>query len=253
MGGADKVPRFGAFPSSEGVLFSVWAPQSSTVDVVLFEEYNCDSPEKSITRVFPLEKKDCLGTFQALIKNVHSETLYKYLLDGNKGPFPDPVSRFQPFGVHGPSQIVDSNEFTWSDASWKGFRSMEELIIYELHVGTFTEEGTFLGLIDRLSYLKELGITAIELMPLGDFPGSRNWGYDGVCLYAPARCYGKPNDLRLLVDRAHGLGLAVLLDVVYNHLGPDGNYLSAYSPFYFTSRHSTPWGPALNIDKKRFF
>ena len=135
-------------------------------------------------------------------------SLYQYRIDGS-GPFPDPASRFQPEGVHGPSQVVDPSRFRWTDAHWRGV-APEDLVIYELHVGTFTSEGTYRAVADRLPYLKKLGITAIELLPLADFPGTRNWGYDGVCLYAPARCYGTPDDLRQLVDEAHAAGLAVL-------------------------------------------
>jgi maltooligosyltrehalose trehalohydrolase len=159
---------------------------------------------------------------------------------------PDPASRHQPRGVHGPSRIVDPRDFRWSDADWTGIPTAE-LVLYELHVGTFTERGDFGGAIERLSYLKELGINAIELMPVAEFPGHRNWGYDGVHLYAPHHSYGGPNGLKQLVDAAHREGLAVILDVVYNHLGPEGNYLGEFGP-YFTDRYQTPWGPAVNFD-----
>src|SRR5262249_2723163 len=142
---------------------------------------------------------------------------------------------------------VDPGSFPWSDQGWEGL-PLRELVFYELHVGTFTPEGTFGAVADRLPYLKELGVNAVELMPVADFPGQRNWGYGGVCLYVPARCYGRGDQLRALVDRAHGIGLAVFLDVVYNHLGPDGNYSGVYSPHYFTKKHHTPWGDAVNLD-----
>jgi maltooligosyltrehalose trehalohydrolase len=171
---------------------------------------------------------------------------YRFLLDG-RGPFPDPASRFQPDGVHGASMVVDSTSFAWSDHGWRGV-SMEDLVLYELHVGTFTPRGTFAGVEARLPYLRDLGATAIELMPVADFPGSHNWGYDGAALFAPARCYGTPDDLRRLVDSAHGIGLAVLLDVVYNHVGPDGAYLQVFSPYYFTDRHKSPWGAGIDLD-----
>jgi maltooligosyltrehalose trehalohydrolase len=169
-----------------------------------------------------------------------------YRLDGGE-PRPDPAARFQPAGVHGPSQVVDPGAYDWSDKAWRGV-PLEALVIYELHVGTATESGTFDALIGRLDDLRDLGVTAIELMPLADFPGQRNWGYDGVSLFAPARPYGDPDGLKRLVDAAHARGLAVILDVVYNHLGPDGNYLRQFSQAYFTDRHKTPWGDALNFD-----
>ena len=171
---------------------------------------------------------------------------YRYRV-GGRGPFPDPASRFQPEGVHGPSEVVDGPAFRWSDSGWTGI-ALEDLVLYELHVGTFTPAGTYAGVVDRLAYLRDLGVTAVELLPLGDFPGARNWGYDGVALFAPARCYGRPDELRRLVDEAHRHGLAVLLDVVYNHFGPDGAYVGQFSPHYFSARKPTPWGAALNLD-----
>jgi maltooligosyltrehalose trehalohydrolase len=186
------------------------------------------------------------GTFRGSSAAFRPGDRYGYLLDG-AGPFPDPASRSQPEGVHGPSQIVDPGGFPWSDASWTGV-SRDDLVIYELHVGTFSLEGTFAGAAGRLPELARLGVTAIELMPVAEFPGRRNWGYDGVDLFAPARCYGTPDDLRRLADTAHSLGMAVLLDVVYNHFGPDGSYLPRFSPAYLSDRHRTPWGPAVNLD-----
>jgi maltooligosyltrehalose trehalohydrolase len=186
------------------------------------------------------------GFFEAWLDGAGPGTRYRYFVDGH-GPFPDPASRWQPKGVHGPSEVVDASRFPWTDHAWSGV-TMKDLVIYELHVGTFTPLGTFAGVRDKLPTLRDLGITAIELMPVADFPGQRNWGYDGVCPFAPARCYGSPDDLRALVDAAHGLGLAVLLDTVYNHLGPDGNYLGAFSPFMHNESHSTPWGGAINLD-----
>ena len=144
--------------------------------------------------------------------------------------FPDPVSRWQPEGVHGPSRIVDAASFPWSDQDWRGI-PLEDYLIYELHTGTFTPEGTFESIIPRLPYLRELGVTAIELMPVAEFPGRRNWGYDGVDLYAPQSSYGGPTGLKTLIDACHREGLAVVLDVVYNHLGPEGNYLAQFAPF----------------------
>ncbi len=160
---------------------------------------------------------------------------------------PDPASRFQPFGVHRPSEVIDPLAFNWQDSKWKG-RCWNEAVIYELHVGTFSAEGTFAGVEAKLDYLASLGVTAIELMPVADFPGERNWGYDGVLPFAPARCYGRPDDLKRLIDAAHAKNLMVFLDVVYNHFGPEGNYLTLYAPEFFTARHQTPWGPAINFD-----
>jgi maltooligosyltrehalose trehalohydrolase len=167
------------------------------------------------------------------------------MLDGTD-PIPDPVSRSQPDGVHGLSQVIDPNRFQWTDGNWKGL-SLPDFIIYELHVGTFTPEGTFDGVVSRLPYLVELGVTAIELMPVAAFPGRRNWGYDGVALYAPQESYGGTEGLKRLVDAAHSHGLAVVLDVVYNHVGPEGNYLDRFGP-YFTDVYRTPWGRSVNYD-----
>ena len=170
---------------------------------------------------------------------------YFYRLDGERDR-PDPVSRWRPEGVHGPTRIVDPSTFRWTDDRWRGVGTAD-LVIYELHVGTFSRAGTFDGVIDRLAAIRDLGATALELMPVAEFPGGRNWGYDGVSLYAVQSTYGGPEGLRRLVDAAHGAGLAVLLDVVYNHLGPEGNYLSEFGP-YFSERHHTIWGQGFNLD-----
>ena len=231
-----RPPPKGACPHGDGVFFRVWAPGKREVEVVI------EDPEH---RVIHLGKSPD-GMFSGFVPGLGAGALYRYRLDG-QGPFPDPASRFQPQGIHGPSEVMDPARFSWTDRGWQG-ASRENLVIYELHVGTFSPEGTFEGVTRRLPQLAGLGVTAIELMPVADFPGSRNWGYDGVSLFAPARCYGRPDDLRNLVDEAHRLGLAVLLDVVYNHLGPDGNYLAQFTPFYFSNRHQTLWGPAVNLD-----
>jgi maltooligosyltrehalose trehalohydrolase len=160
---------------------------------------------------------------------------------------PDPASRFQPDGPHGSSQVIDAGTFPWSDAGWRGV-AHADLVIYELHVGTFTREGTWEAAMRHLPGLAELGITCIEMMPVADFPGRFGWGYDGVSLFAPTRLYGRPDELRRFIDRAHALGIAVILDVVYNHLGPDGNYLTSFAPDYFTDRYANEWGQALNFD-----
>jgi len=186
------------------------------------------------------------GLFAGTFADVSAGDLYAYLLDG-EGPLPDPASRFQPQGVHGPSAVVDPRAFAWTDDGWRGV-PLQQAVVYELHVGTFSETGTFTGVTERLPYLADLGVTVLELMPVADFPGSRNWGYDGVSLYAPSRAYGAPDDLRRLVDTAHRCGLAVVLDVVYNHFGPDGAYAPQFSPFYLSTRHHSPWGAAVNFD-----
>ncbi|MGE0529467.1 MAG: malto-oligosyltrehalose trehalohydrolase, partial [Bdellovibrionales bacterium] len=172
--------------------------------------------------------------------------IYKYRIEG-KDAFPDPASRYQPLGVHGPSQVIDFSKFAWKSPNWKGI-PLEKLAIFELHVGTFSSEGTFRGVENHLPYLADLGVNAIELMPVADFPGRHNWGYDGVSINAPARCHGRPEDLVQLVDTAHSLGLAVFLDVVYNHFGPDGNYLGIYTPYFESKKNTSPWGAAINFD-----
>jgi maltooligosyltrehalose trehalohydrolase len=191
-------------------------------------------------------EKGANGVFSVQTKVARVGDLYRFQLDRNP-PWPDPASRYQPQGIHGPSQLLDASAFLWSDDQWPGV-ARERLTLYELHVGTFTTEGTFAAATEKLSSLRDLGVTAIELMPIADFPGSRNWGYDGVALFAPAHSYGTPDDLRRLVNTAHKLGLAVHLDVVYNHLGPDGAYLPAFTPFVFSGRHPSPWGAGLNFD-----
>ncbi|MBP1685048.1 MAG: malto-oligosyltrehalose trehalohydrolase [Deltaproteobacteria bacterium] len=231
-------PSWGAWRDSEGVRFRVWAPGRRRVDVVL------EAPQQ--TNVVATLTPAADGSFSAVIPHAAPGDRYRYRLDG-EGPYPDPASRFQPDGVHGPSAIIDPCSFSWTDAGWRGVR-LNDLVVYELHVGTFTPAGTFAGMMHRLPYLRDLGVTAIEVMPVADFAGSRNWGYDGVAWFAPARCYGQPDDLRRLVDNAHGLGLAVILDVVFNHVGPDGAYLATFSPYYFSTRHQTPWGDAINLD-----
>lgn len=214
--------------------FLVWAPLAQEVEVHLV------APEE---RLFPLEKRE-RGYYQALVEGVELGDLYFYRLDGQKER-PDPTSRSQSEGVHGPSQVVDCY-FPWEDGGWFGL-PLQDYIIYELHVGTFTSEGTFDAIIPLLDELKELGITAVELMPVAQFPGSRNWGYDGVYPFAVQNSYGGPEGLKRLVNACHHRGLAVVLDVVYNHLGPEGNYLGDFGP-YFTDRYRTLWGQALNFD-----
>jgi maltooligosyltrehalose trehalohydrolase len=219
-----------------GTRFRVWAPKAESLSVRLL------SGETS--RTVPL-RAEADGYFVGIVAGARAGDRYFYrFTDGSERP--DPASRFQPLGVHGPAQIVDRCSFPWSDANWQGL-PLEEYVIYELHVGAFTAEGTFESVIHRLDYLTELGVTAVELMPVAQFPGERNWGYDGAYPFAPQNSYGGPEGLKLLVDACHRRGLAVILDVVYNHLGPEGNYLGCYGP-YFTDRYRTPWGEAVNFD-----
>ncbi len=232
-------PRLGAWVEDGArVRWRVWAPGHKSLEVVLF------GADGKPGRALPMaaEPGDCFG---AVLEGGGAGVRYKLRVDG-EGPFPDPWSRSQPEGVHGPSEVVVA-DFAWTDAGWKGVEP-DALVVYEVHVGTATPEGTFEALIPRLPELRALGVNALELMPLASFPGSRNWGYDGVDLFAPSAAYGGPQGLRRLVDAAHAAGLAVLIDAVYNHFGPDGNYLSCYSPHYFTNRHHTPWGDAVNYD-----
>jgi len=223
--------------ADRSVRFSVWAPRAPYVRVRI-----CNGPaagEYAMTRDGVHE-----GVFAATIPNAGAGIDYHFVL-GDRA-LPDPVSRWQPEGVHGPSRVIDPGLMQWTDDGWRGL-TMPELIVYELHVGTFTPEGTFAAVIPRLSALRGLGVTAIELMPLAQFPGDRNWGYDGVDLYAVQNSYGGPYELMRLVDAAHAAGLGVLIDVVYNHVGPEGNYLDAFGPYY-TDKYKTPWGRALNYD-----
>jgi maltooligosyltrehalose trehalohydrolase len=226
----------GAHVRADGsVAFKVWAPRAREVAVEL-----ADGSGRSIA----LRTTDG-ETFEGIFADLGAGADYVYVLDHAKRR-PDPVSRSQPRGVHGPSRVVDPAAFSWTDSAWRG-SPIERHILYELHVGTFTPAGTFEGAIERLAYLKEVGVTAIEIMPVAEFPGARNWGYDGVHLFAPQSTYGGPAGLKALIDACHRHGLAVVLDVVYNHLGPEGNYLADFAPF-FSDRYRTPWGDAINVD-----
>jgi maltooligosyltrehalose trehalohydrolase len=214
--------------------FCVWAPLSETVQVHVL------SPREQVCSLDRVEQ----GYHRGILDQVEPGSRYVYGLESGKER-PDPASRFQPKGVHGPSQVLRS-DFSWADSSWAGI-PLEDYILYELHVGTFTGEGTFEALIPHLGGLKDLGITALELMPVAQFPGDRNWGYDGVYPFAVQNSYGGSEGLKTLVNACHRKGLAVVLDVVYNHLGPEGNYLREFGP-YFTDRYKTPWGSAINFD-----
>jgi maltooligosyltrehalose trehalohydrolase len=218
----------------ESVRFRVWAPFAKKVSVRILSGRH-DERLKRNNREY----------FEGVIKDVHATDRYLYVIDDGIAR-PDPASRWQPEGVHGPSQIVDPQEFFWKDNDWKGI-PLADFIIYELHVGTFTRQGTFEAIIDHLDYFRNLGITAIELMPVSQFAGDRNWGYDGVYPFAPQNSYGGPAALKRLVSACHSQGFAVVLDVVCNHLGPEGNYLASFAP-YFTDRYKSPWGDAINFD-----
>jgi maltooligosyltrehalose trehalohydrolase len=212
----------------------VWAPRCRRIEFVIDRG---DAHE--LTRADE-------GTFEGVVSGVGAGTRYWFRLDGDRLR-PDPVSRFQPDGPHGPSEIIDPTTFKWTDREWIGVRPQGQ-VLYEMHVGTFTPQGTWAAAADQLEALADLGITVIEMMPIGDFAGRFGWGYDGVNLYAPTRLYGTPDELRAFVDRAHAIGLGVILDVVYNHLGPDGNYLEEFSADYFTDRYSNDWGTAINFE-----
>jgi len=229
--GAEIVP-------GEGVHFRVWAPKRKKVEAVLWGE----SP------AFFEMRLEGNGYFEAVVPQASAGSLYKYRLDDGDW-YPDPASRFQPRGPHHFSEVIDPSSFEWTDSSWRGI-SMQGQVFYEMHIGTFTPEGTFAAAERELPNLRDLGITAVEVMPIAEFPGEFGWGYDGVHPYAPTRLYGRPDDVRHFADTAHGLGLGVILDVVYNHLGPDGNYLPAFSPYYFTNDHKTDWGEAINYYAK---
>ena len=224
---------FGATVTDDGVRFCVWAPSARTVEI------ESDGRLASTQRLAD-------GWYEHHAREAGAGTQYRYRIDGELF-IPDPASRFNPDDVHGASVVVDPRAFAWTDFEWRG-RPWHEAVVYELHVGTFSPEGTFRGVESRLDYLADLGVTAIELMPLADFPGKRNWGYDGVLPFAPDATYGTPDDLRSLIDAAHARNLMVLVDVVYNHFGPEGNYLHRIARPFFTDRHETPWGAAIDFE-----
>ncbi|MGV2126571.1 malto-oligosyltrehalose trehalohydrolase [Agrobacterium vitis] len=223
---------FGPVLSGNSTIFSLWAPLQ----------------EKVLLKIEGQEPRpmtaDDNGWHSAEVSGVGAGCRYNFILADSLA-VPDPASRFQPDDVHGPSEVIDP-AYAWQQTQWQGL-PWEEIVIYELHVGSFTPAGTFTAIIERLDHLKNLGVTALQLMPISDFPGRWNWGYDGVLPYAPDSSYGRPEDLKRLVDEAHARGICIFLDVVYNHFGPDGNYLPAYAPI-FTDKHITPWGPGVNYD-----
>ncbi len=230
---------FGAEIGADETRFRLWAPGARHVALRL------EGPGAERTIEMPRQPH---GWYELHVPNADDGTRYRYRID-HRLEVPDPASRYQPDDVHHASAVIDPGAFHWTDAGWKG-RPWEETVLYELHVGTFTPQGTFAAIKERLDYFVDLGITAIELMPIADFPGKRNWGYDGVLPFAPDGAYGRPEDLKDLIRNAHTKGLMVFLDVVYNHFGPDGNYLHCYAPDFFTDRHHTPWGSAINFDGK---
>jgi maltooligosyltrehalose trehalohydrolase len=234
----------GAEPQEDGsVHFRVWAPRCRAVEVVLEASASSDRTQAVVVRL----ESEVGGYFSGRVSHVPVGSLYRFRLDGGETLFPDPASRSQPQGVHGPSQVVDPARFSWTDRGWRGVEAQGQ-VLYEMHIGTFTPEGTWRAAMKELPELAALGITVLEVMPVAEFPGSFGWGYDGVDLFAPTRLYGQPDDFRHFVDRAHAAGLGVILDVVYNHLGPDGNYLAQYSAHYFTDRYTNEWGEAVNFD-----
>lgn len=238
--------HLGTTVTSSHTRFRVWAPDSEQLSLELISRPSKSTVDErpSSGELLPLERTTD-GYFELVIPEALTGSTYQFVFpDGRKRP--DPASRFQPVGVHGPSQVVDPHSYRWQDDAWTGV-AKRDLVIYELHVGTFTQEGTYLAARDRLRELKELGITAIELMPLAESAGAWNWGYDGVHFFAPHHTHGAPDELRQLVDAAHQLGMAVILDVVFNHFGPEGNYFRDFGP-YVSPRHSTAWGDAPNFD-----
>lgn len=223
-----------------GAHFRVWAPARKEVAVLVGGDATRES--HSLRHVLELEGN---GYFSALVPGARAGMLYRFEVE--IGAFPDPASRFQPKGPHGPSQLIDNATFPWTDHDWHG-APQEGQIIYEMHLGTFTPEGTWAAAAAQLPELANLGVTLLEVMPVADFPGERGWGYDGVNLFAPTRLYGTPDDMRAFVNEAHRHGIGVILDVVYNHLGPNGNYLGQFSPYYFHHKRISEWGDALNFD-----
>jgi maltooligosyltrehalose trehalohydrolase len=224
----------GAEVTGAGVHFRVWAPVRKTVEVVM------DGGD-----TVPLQAEGS-GYFSGIAPNARAGSRYRYKLDGGE-TCPDPASRFQPEGPHGSSEVIDPSAFPWTDRSWRGV-ALPHQVIYEMHIGTFTQPGTWCSALQELPRLAETGVSVLEVMPVAEFPGRFGWGYDGVQWFAPSHLYGAPDDFRRFVDRAHSLGLGVILDVVYNHLGPDGNYLGKFAPQYFSSEINTDWGPAINYD-----
>src|SRR5665811_617570 len=221
--------QFGPRLTPDGASFRLWAPAAKRVDLLLEKPH-------------PLRRGEG-GWFSADVPGIKAGARYKFRID-DAVDVPDPASAFQPDDVSGPSEVIDHSSYRWRGPDWRG-RPWQETMLIETHVGTFTKEGSYRAMVDRLDHLVDSGITALELMPLADFAGPRNWGYDGVLWYAPDHAYGRPDDLKTLIDEAHLRGLMVFLDVVYNHFGPEGNYLGRYAPHFFTQAQ-TPWGNVID-------
>jgi len=236
----------GALPVSDTqTRFSVWAPNAQQLAVELVKRSETPKAQETVLSSHPLQR-DSEGLFTGQIADCPAGSLYRFKID-DRPSRPDPRSRFQPFGVHGPSQVIDPGSYQWKDSDWKGVKK-RDLIIYEMHLGSFTDEGTYAAAIEQLPELKQLGITAVELLPLAQCPGKWNWGYDGVNYFAPSNNFGTPDQLKSFVDACHQTGLAVYIDVVYNHVGPEGNYLSEFGP-YRSKTFDTPWGDAFEFDQ----
>ena len=225
---------FGAELHDDGVAFRLWAPSRERADVIVDGAEHALEPRAG-------------GWFERTVRDARAGSRYAFAFPGVDVRVPDPASRFQPDGVHAPSEVVDPRAYAWQESRWHG-RPWHEVVLYELHVGTFTPEGTYAAAVARLDVLADLGVTAVELMPLAQPAGDRNWGYDGVLPFAPQRTYGTPDELKAFIEAAHARGLCVFLDVVYNHFGPEGNYLNVFAEPFFTERHHTPWGAAINVD-----
>ena len=234
MGGDGRRWAHGSSFEKDGIGFRVWAPAQERVSLAI----------EGRSSLIPMERRED-GFFEIFVERIGAGALYRFeLTDGTR--VPDPASRFQPRDVHGPSETIDHDAYRWRE-NWPG-RDWDDVVLYELHIGAFTPEGSFAAAACKLDHLVELGVTAVEVMPVGDFRGRWGWGYDGVYPYAPDASYGRPEDFKAFIEAAHCRGVAVLLDVVYNHFGPEGNYLSSYAPGFFTLRHRTPWGEAVNFD-----
>ena len=236
----DTSQQQGAVVADGHVRFRVWAPERKSVALVLV-----DSDGKELRR--EQLKRSADGFFSATLEGVQDGALYRYQLDDDSYLYPDPASSFQPQGVFGPSQVVDHRKFHWTDHDWKGVK-LPGKVLYELHIGTFTTEGTWAAASEKLEHLRDVGITAVQVMPVAAFPGEFGWGYDGVYWYAPTQLYGTPDDFRAFIDHAHTLQMGVVLDVVYNHFGPAGNFTGQFSPHFESKKHHTEWGGAINYD-----
>lgn len=241
-----RLPIGAEVQAGGGVHFRVWAPDHQQIHVAI-EPSSTTKKQKSPLKI--RLKDESNGYFSGYVAEARAGDRYYYMVDRQRIPCPDPASRFQPEGPHGPSEVIDPGAFRWTDAEWKGI-PREGQVLYEMHIGTFTREGTWTAAVRELKALGELGVTALELMPVADFAGRFGWGYDSVDLFAPTRLYGRPDEFRKFVNEAHAIGLGVILDVVYNHLGPDGNYLKQFSDSYFSKRYATEWGEAINYDDR---